>query len=153
MARAKRPMRLDCPRDRTPLVEEEHEIPGRNVWADHCPKCEGTFLDKDELERLTGQKNINRQVTKALGVDVGSHLVCPACGGLMDDEHFGSVTIEVCISCQGIWLDKGELEALGKLDDKAFKELSTAKQAEVYDQKRAAARFAGLGLFSRSRRR
>lgn len=153
MARTKRMMRLDCPRDRTPLEEREHEIPGFNVWADHCPKCEGVFLDKNELLRLTGQKHINRQVTAALGVDVGSPLVCPADGGLMDDEHFGDVTLDVCLSCQGIWLDKGELESLAKLDDKEFKTLSVSKQAEVYDQKVAHARLAGLGLFSRSRRR
>lgn len=153
MPRANRPMRLDCPRDRTPLVETEHEIPGFNVWADHCPKCEGVYLDKNELARLTGQKNINRQVTKALGVDVGSRLVCPADGGLMDDEAFGGITIDVCLTCQGIWLDKGELEGLAKLDDKMFATLSTSKQAELYDQKLAVKRLQGLGMFSRSRRR
>ena len=71
-------MRLDCPRDRTPLVEREHEIPGFNVFADHCPKCEGVFLDRGELARLTGQKNINATITKHLGIDAGSTLVCPA---------------------------------------------------------------------------
>ena len=153
MARPSRPMRLDCPRDRTPLVEREHEIPGRNVFADHCPKCEGVFLDRNELGRLTGQKHVNAQVTKHLGVDVGSTLVCPHDGGLMDDEVFDHVTIEVCTTCQGVWLDKGELEAIAALDDTKFKELSTAKQAEAYDAKLAArrARLGGLGLFSRRR--
>jgi Zn-finger nucleic acid-binding protein len=138
MARTKRTMRLDCPRDRTPLVEQEHEIPGRNVWADHCPKCEGIFLDKDELAKLTGARNINQLITEYLGVDVGSELVCPACGGLMDDEHFvgatSKVTIDVCTTCQGVWLDQGELEAIAKLDDKSFDKLSAEKRAEVFDQ-------------------
>lgn len=153
MARKDRPLRLDCPRDRTPLVEKEHEVPGFNVFADHCPKCEGVFLDRNELARLTGQKNINAQITKHLGIDVGSSVVCPACGGLMDDETFEKITIDVCTSCQGVWLDKGELDALSKLDDAAFKELSSAKQGEVADAKYAARqRMRGLGLFGRRRR-
>ncbi|HUR69995.1 MAG TPA: zf-TFIIB domain-containing protein [Candidatus Thermoplasmatota archaeon] len=156
MPRTKRTMALQCPRDRAALVEEEHEIPGFNVWADHCPKCAGVFLDKDELARLTGASNINRQVTKALGIDADSQLVCPACGGLMDEETFANVTIDVCLTCQGIWLDAGELDAIGALDDKAFKALSPAKQAELFDQKRSALRsplFGGLGMFSRGRKR
>lgn len=147
-------MRLDCPRDRTPLVEREHEVPGFNVFADHCPKCEGVFLDRNELARLTGHKNINAQITEHLGIDVGSTLVCPADGGLMDDEKFDAVTIDVCTQCQGVWLDKGELEALSKMDDAKFKELSTEKKGEVADAKYNArrARIGGLGLFSRRRR-
>ena len=154
MPRTARPIRLDCPRDRTPLVEREHEVPGFNVFADHCAKCEGVFLDRNELGRITGQRHINAQVTKHLGIDVGSSLVCPACGGLMDDEVFDAITIDVCTSCQGVWLDKGELDALSKLDDAAFKELSAAKKGEVHDAKYAArrARVGGLGLFSRRRR-
>ena len=147
MARPDRPMRLDCPRDRTPLVEREHEIPGRNVFADHCPKCEGVFLDANELKRLTGARNVNQLITEYLGVDVGSDLVCPSCGGLMDDEHFqgtaAKVTIDVCTACHGVWLDKGELEAVAALDDKSFDELTPEKRAEVFDQDLAQRRSRG----------
>lgn len=139
-----RHMRLDCPRDRAPLEEREHEITGRNVHADHCPKCEGVFLDKDELKRLTGHGNINQLVTEYLGLDVGGQLVCPACGGLMDDEHFEGVeaktTVDVCTTCHGIWLDAGELDAIAALDDKEFDKLSAEKRAEVFDQDLARAR-------------
>lgn len=148
MSRAKRHMTLACPRDKTPLEEREHEIPGLNVHADHCPKCEGVFLDEDELKRLTGKRNVNQLITEYLGVDVGGDLVCPHCGGLMDDEHFtgvdGKITIDVCTTCHGVWLDKGELEAIAKLDDKAFDQLSAEKRAEVFDQDMAQRR-AGRG--------
>lgn len=144
MPRPARPMKMECPRDRAPLVEREHEIPGFNVFADHCPQCEGIFLDKGELLRLTGKKNINDLITTYLGVDAGSRLLCPGCGGLMDDEHFadesGAITIDVCLSCKGVWLDPTELDAMATLDDAAFRGISTAKRAEVFDQDRADAR-------------
>ncbi len=144
MARATRPMRLDCPRDRTPLVEREHEVPGLNVFADHCPTCAGVFLDAHELKRLTGQRNVNQLITEYLGVDAGSSIVCPACGGLMDDEKFrdgaGEVVIDVCITCQGVWLDAGELEAIARLDDGSFDALTPEKRAEVFDEDLARSR-------------
>lgn len=148
-------MRLDCPRDRTPLVEREQEIPGLNVFTDDCPKCEGLFLDENELKRLTGQRNVNQLITEYLGVDVGSQLVCPACGGLMDDERFegvdAKVTIDVCTSCHGVWLDKGELEAIAKLDDGSFDKLSPEKRAEAFDQDLARARqLRGRNLFAQA---
>lgn len=150
-----RHMKLACPRDRTPLEEREHEIPGLNVKADHCPKCEGVFLDEDELKRLTGKRNVNQLITEYLGVDVGSDLVCPNCGGLMDDEHFEGagekVAIDVCVTCHGVWLDAGELDALAKLDDKSFDKLSTEKRAEVFDQDMARARgMRGTNLLARA---
>lgn len=141
---AKRHMKLECPRDRAPLVAKEHEVRGPNVVADHCPKCEGIFLDEDELAKLTGKRNVNQLITEYLGVDSGSQLVCPNCGGLMDDEHFQGqsekVTIDVCLTCHGVWLDAGELEAIAKLDDKSFDELTPEKRAEVFDQDMARAR-------------
>lgn len=147
-------MKLQCPRDKSPLEAREHEIPGLNVTADHCPKCEGVFLDEDELKRLTGKRNVNQLITEYLGVDVGSDLVCPNCGGLMDDEHFEGttkITIDVCTTCHGVWLDKGELEAIAALDDRSFDKLSTEKRAEVFDQDMARTRaLRGRNVFAQA---
>ncbi|MGB2727191.1 MAG: zf-TFIIB domain-containing protein [Halobacteriota archaeon] len=42
-----------------------------------------------------------------------SKLVCPRCGGgLMDLEYAEEVEIDVCLVCNGAWLDNGELEGL-----------------------------------------
>lgn len=137
-------MDRECPRCHVTLEEREHEIPGFNVKADHCPECQGIFLDKNELKKLTGQRNINQLITEYLGVDVGSELLCPSCGGLMDDEHFegeaAKITIDVCTTCHGVWLDDGELDALAALDDKSFDKLSPEKRAEVLDQDLARSR-------------
>ena len=34
---------------------------------------------------------------------------CPKCGQTLSPEKCGSVEIDVCPSCKGVWLDKGEL--------------------------------------------
>jgi Zn-finger nucleic acid-binding protein len=37
---------------------------------------------------------------------------CPKCGQKLSPEECGSVEIDVCPSCKGVWLDKGELGAI-----------------------------------------
>lgn len=39
---------------------------------------------------------------------------CPRDGGRMEQERIGSVRIDRCPQCGGIWLDKGELEQVVK---------------------------------------
>ena len=34
---------------------------------------------------------------------------CPKCGQKLSPEKCGSVEIDVCLSCKGVWLDQGEL--------------------------------------------
>ncbi len=37
---------------------------------------------------------------------------CPKCGQKLSPEKCGSVEIDVCPSCKGVWLDMGELGAI-----------------------------------------
>jgi phage FluMu protein Com len=37
---------------------------------------------------------------------------CPKCGDNLKEENFHGVNIDRCTSCNGIWLDDGELEQL-----------------------------------------
>ena len=97
-----------CPRDRTKLVAEKH----KDVTVDACPKCHGIFLDKNELKKLTGDSDLNKYLRDMVGYDVDSQLICPSCGGLMDMERVRGVEVEVCLTCFGLWLDAGELDAL-----------------------------------------
>jgi len=39
---------------------------------------------------------------------------CPKCGTRLAEESLESVAVDVCPSCQGLWLDQGEL---GKIID------------------------------------
>lgn len=119
-------MERTCPRDRTKLVPEKH----KDVTVDACPKCKGIYLDKNELKKLSGDADLNKYLRDMVGYDVDSQLICPSCGGLMDMEAVRGVEVEVCLSCFGLWLDAGELDALVAAKGNPV-EMTAAKQAEL----------------------
>ncbi len=126
----------------------------RAVEVDVCPKCKGIFLDKKEIRKLTGDWSLNTILTKRLGLDSDSQLVCPNCGGLMDIEDAGNVRVDVCLDCKGVWLDPGELERLAAIDAAEFRKFTPEKIDELqkakdirHEEHRKAIRslFRGLG--------
>ena len=119
-----------------------------------CPKCQGIFLDKNEIRTLTGSHSLGILLTKKLGLDSDSPLVCPNCGGLMDGEDAGDVRVDVCLDCKGVWLDAGELERLKTMDGATFRAFTPEKISELvkakeikHEERRRAMRtlFGGLG--------
>jgi len=43
-----------------------------------------------------------------------ARIKCPKCDGTLQETTVEGVTIDRCDSCQGVWLDAGELETLTK---------------------------------------
>ena len=43
-----------------------------------------------------------------------SFMKCPKCGAQLEEIAFGGVRIDKCFGCEGIWLDKGELDLIRK---------------------------------------
>ena len=87
-----------------------------------CPKCKGVWLVKDELRKLKNRVNdgsmrwLNDEIedmekTSARVTD-RSCVQCEATK--MVSVLFGksSVMIDWCPQCHGVWLDKGEFEAI-----------------------------------------
>ena len=95
------------------------------------------YLDKGELLKLTSNRPLHNITTKYLGVDSDSKLLCPGCGSIMDMESVGGVEIDVCLQCNGVWLDSDELEQLKELDSDDIEKLSPEKLAELYDANKA----------------
>jgi uncharacterized protein len=91
------------------LVEE--------VEVDVCPGCGGLWLDKDEIRTLAAKSEAalgelrelvggtERQAPPST-VDVP----CPACRGKLSLAVFGPIYMEHCGECDGIYLDRGELD-------------------------------------------
>lgn len=48
-------------------------------------------------------------------------LKCPRCDKVMEKIKKADVIIDVCRECQGMWLDKGEMERLAKYGKEALK--------------------------------
>ena len=136
-AELKSETQVPCPGCRTDL----------NLYALHgleiegCPACKGIWLDRDELRKLkdksqTGTWRTLRWLDDEMEAMEKAHAVlssraCPKC----EDKKllatkFGesNVLIDLCPSCQGIWLDRDEFqEILDYLNDK----LDTLTSAEM----------------------
>jgi hypothetical protein len=41
---------------------------------------------------------------------------CPKCGAELEEIAFGDVRVDKCFNCEGLWLDRGELETIQSKD-------------------------------------
>ena len=48
---------------------------------------------------------------------------CPKCGMSLAEIDYRSLKIDKCTSCQGVWLDAGELESVAQLEKGALDKL------------------------------
>ena len=45
------------------------------------------------------------------------YMKCPKCGADLQERRMGSVAIDTCPDCKGMWLDAGELELVRQARD------------------------------------
>ena len=64
------------------------------------------FAEKDR-ELLNKLKEQLRKVDTT-----GNEIHCPKCAGLLETYSFHEIILDRCLMCGGIWMDKGELEAV-----------------------------------------
>lgn len=106
---------MDCPVCREAMITLElHE-----VEIDHCLGCGGIWLDAGELEMLLGDSGKGRAVVASFAAATGSGekpRKCPICLKKMEKVLVGPaeqrVLIDRCCRADGLWFDKGELEAI-----------------------------------------
>jgi len=120
---------IECPRCYFRTIRKVVEVLGPNILIDICPKCEGVWLDAGELQKMLKDKKLSDYLTKKIGIKSESKLICPRCGGLMDIERAEDVEVDVCLTCNGVWLDSGELDDL-KAKSKAGFEGDELEKAE-----------------------
>jgi Zn-finger nucleic acid-binding protein len=125
---------IDCPRCWVETTRIEVEVLGPNIEIDECPKCHGIWLDPGELKRLLKDRKLTKYLTKDIGTQSKSQLVCPRCGSLMDIESAEDVDIDVCLNCKGVWLDAGELDDLKAKSEEGYKGDEMAKAEEKYEE-------------------
>ena len=145
---------IECPKCWVTLRQEDVEVFGPNIVIDRCPKCSGIWLDQGELNKLLRDRKLSNYLTKHIGTQSKSQLVCPRCGWLMDIETAEDVEIDVCLKCGGVWLDCGELEKLKGISKAGFEADELAKAEERWEELMQKERESVLlGLFSRLSRR
>jgi Zn-finger nucleic acid-binding protein len=144
---------MKCPRDQTELkVEHEH-----GIEVDHCPTCNGRWLDLHELDQLeatTGASEAERRATIEFG-ERTSELACPACGKRMRVFNYRAYNLELdtCPDEHGYWLDAGEEGRVRDIILERVQGLERSATAEAaWGKFLGGLKGGGGGLFGRRRR-
>jgi ribosomal protein L37AE/L43A len=45
---------------------------------------------------------------------------CPKCGERLTQREYHGVSVDTCPACQGVWLEKGELETIADREDEGW---------------------------------
>lgn len=51
------------------------------------------------------------------------YMRCPKCGMELSEIDYKGILVDQCLSCDGVWLDAGELDSLSKLEKTALSSL------------------------------
>ena len=74
---------------------------------------------KKQEEQLRTQMDIEeKQKSKEL-----HYMHCPKCGMKLIEIDYKGIEVDKCSSCDGVWLDAGELEAISKLEQTKLNKL------------------------------
>ena len=140
---------IDCPRCNIETERKEIEVFGPNIFIDMCYKCGGIWLDDGELKKLLKDNKLSDYLTEDIGTKSRSKLVCPRCGGLMDIEHADDIDVDVCLTCHGVWLDKGEWLELKTKSEGGFEGDDLDKAEEKWEEQRKKNRDSRFNRFVR----
>ena len=97
---------------------EEHEENGNSV--SYCDGCGGLWLTAGTLDKIAHphQGSLEYSLHEHADQSAESALICPVCDGhLMEKRNFieySDIKIDYCNKCGGIWLEKGELDAINR---------------------------------------
>ncbi|MBL7215073.1 MAG: zf-TFIIB domain-containing protein [Phycisphaerae bacterium] len=105
-----------CPKCRTFPLKQATVKEGGGVAINYCKQCKGFWLEKGEFEKVSPlaikDLSLPAEAKKVLRV-------CPACQELMFEFYYPQtyVTVEMCKSCEGLWVDAGELKEIETVRD------------------------------------
>lgn len=105
---------LKCPKCSAQVMSLDN-IDGVQIHS--CEKCKGIWLNKGELNIVVHpiEGDLEYCSTDNLKEDMISDYACPQCEELMSKVNFISysdIILDYCRKCKGIWLNKGELDAI-----------------------------------------
>jgi uncharacterized protein len=74
--------------------------------------------DAEKKRRLALQVKKETELAERNRLKAAHWMRCPKCGMEMHEVKFRGVDVDVCFSCNGIFLDQGELEHMQKPESK-----------------------------------
>ena len=121
---------MRCPRDDIDLIVEH----AHGIEVDHCPTCNGRWLDHhelDELEAVRAEEQERRATIQYAQRE--SELNCPVCGERMTAFNYRAYDLELdtCEQEHGFWLDAGEEGRVHDIIDERVRGLQRSASAEA----------------------
>jgi Zn-finger nucleic acid-binding protein len=122
------------------VMKNEKDRFGENAKFDERANEDKYFAMK-EYELIEGMKAEFQRIEAARRE--GQLVNCPKCPGKLEKYSFMGFVLDRCQSCEGIWLDKGELKRilskatrgpLGAFLDRCFAKDETGKKSETSPQ-------------------
>lgn len=85
-----------------------------NLEIDSCPECFGLWFDREELKEFLQRPEMQERLDSpeldpSRMVPRHAPRQCPNCQLPLVETSLGSVLVDTCARCRGIWLDQGEL--------------------------------------------
>ena len=107
---------MKCPTDNSDLQEKQ----GEGFTYHECSECEGLWMRFRALRTLVEKHNPNAfvdlphperliPIVHSKKYDTNNITKCPLDGDDYFEHRYGTVMIDICPTCDGIWLDQGEL--------------------------------------------
>lgn len=100
---------MKCPKDEV----EMGPMTMLGIVIDICPTCNGCWLDKNEVTKITRSRKQALEVT--LQDKKPTLYRCPRCRGKLHEGMHQTITdllLDECDKCGGLWCDRGELARL-----------------------------------------
>ncbi len=122
---------MKCPRDDIDLLIEHHH----GIEVDHCPTCNGRWLDHHELDHLeaTVPSTEEQRIATIQYARRDSELKCPVCDKQMIAFNYRAYNLELdtCEDEHGFWLDAGEDGRVRDIIEERIKGLQRSATAEA----------------------
>jgi hypothetical protein len=84
---------------------------------------EAEYFIREEMKKLRQQARETRDQIEKAEIEKARELhymKCPKCGMDLSEIDFRGIKVDKCFCCEGIYLDKGELEAILKSEDRGI---------------------------------
>ena len=80
-----------------------------DIFKERRKGLEQEYFRRRDKESLDHLREALRDEALARG-DHSATMPCPRCGGKLHEDEYDEVKISRCDTCDGIWLDAGDLE-------------------------------------------
>jgi Zn-finger nucleic acid-binding protein len=106
------------------------------LTIDHCARCGGVWFEKGEPQRLAlfpptalaqhippraeppvaqchaCHAPVSRDAERCGTCDTNNLIDCPACASVMQRRVMGTLVLDLCTRCKGVWFDHAELSSV-----------------------------------------